>query len=132
MSKRKTSDEESDEEFVTWSPYGNSFKETKKAFVIVLYVESSIRDGVGIVPIVWDANMHDGPESFSSREEAKKFLDELFDGGTTYTVFGYEIKQIQLVKMVKRKDRDEESITNSELAYQKASRTYKKKNKLNE
>lgn len=97
MTKKKT------EEKVTWSPYGNFFKNTRKAFVIVLYVEVWEKGGTEIHPIVWDSDTSgEGARAFRSVAGAEKYLkNDLLKGGTTHSVVGYEIKQIQLVKGVK-------------------------------
>jgi hypothetical protein len=49
--------------------------------------------------------MSDGAATFATRLDAEIFLDDLLDGGTTFNVAGYEIKKIQLVKIVKKRKR---------------------------
>lgn len=107
MTKKKT------EENVTWSPYGNSFKNTQKAFILILYVEVDETSGSEISPTVCTSDKGVEPRTFRSRLEAEKFLrEDLFKGGTTYDVKGYEIKQIQLVKMIKLESEEDESNLN--------------------
>lgn len=76
-----------------WETYGKS---GRQAYLIELVV----RDGGLLRPIIETENDGVTPQAFKSRLAAKKRVDELLDGETTFTIVAYSVRKFSLVKKV--------------------------------